>query len=302
MTKGRGRGPVKHLENGPESQSQSQFMFIERSEKMITITSNQNPIIKEVKALKERKYREEQKLFFIEGIRFVEEALKEKADMQRILVSEQLEEVRGGREILEKVREQGTEVAVLSHKLAKEISDTENPQGIFSTIKMREYNLQSILVPGGFFVLLEGLQDPGNMGTIIRTADAAGASGIVLSKGCVDIYNPKVLRSTMGSVFHLPFCLVEDLSEAIITLRRQDIKVCAAHLKGTASYFELDMTGGIALIIGNEANGISAAVAETADMLVKIPMPGRAESLNASVAAGLLMYEVVRQRMETPEG
>lgn len=264
---------------------------------MNIISSSHNSVIKDIKALKQRKYREEKKLFFIEGIRFVEEALREKADIVKVLVSDKFTRTSGAEDILSMINAGGYETLMLSDKLFLEISDTENPQGILAVIKARSYALDEILVPDNFLVILESLQDPGNMGTIIRTADAAGATGIIISKGCVDIYNPKVLRSTMGAVFHVPVYLSDNLTDTIHILKKNGIRICATHLKGSKSHYDISLRNNAAIIIGNEANGISEEIASCADVLVKIPMPGRAESLNASVAAGLLMYEVVRQRI-----
>lgn len=265
---------------------------------MNTITSSQNPVIKEIKALKERKHREATGLFFIEGIKFVEEALKEKTGIVRVVISEQLPLNKGGEEILSKVKACGCEMFSVPEGLFKEISDTQTPQGILAVISARHCSLEEIIEDNNFLVLLDSIQDPGNMGTIIRTADATGATGILVSKGCVDVYNPKVLRSTMGSIFHVPICMCENTVETVNMLKSQGVKVYAAHLNGKLNYFEPDMKNNITLIVGNEANGISDEVAASANELVKIPMPGRSESLNASIAAGLLMYEVVRQRMK----
>lgn len=261
------------------------------------ITSNQNPAVKEIKSLKNKKYREEKGQYFIEGIRFVEEALKEKAVINSIVVSENLNNVKGGEEILEKVKGLKVPVYTVRDKIFKDISDTENPQGIMAVVKMTASSLEEILRKGSLIIVMDAIQDPGNMGTIIRTADAAGVTGIIVSKGCVDTYNPKVLRSTMGSIFHVNIHNTEDLSETINKIKERGITVLAAHLQGEANYFEQDMKRDCAIIIGNEANGISDDAAQQADVLVKIPMPGKSESLNASVAAGLLMYEAVRQRL-----
>lgn len=269
---------------------------------MQNITSSQNPVLKELKALKQKKVREEKQLFFIEGIRFVEEALKESADIDKIFLSDKLTQIKGGNEILERMQKGNYSMYSLPDRLFKEISDTENPQGILATVRFNKLNTSDIPACGDFYVVLDSLQDPGNMGTIIRTADAAGASGIIVSKGCVDIYNPKVLRSTMGSIFHVPVYNSEDMGEGIRQLKSMGVKVYAAHLEGALDYFEADMTGRCAVIIGNEAGGISSEIAGMADALVKIPMPGRAESLNASVAASLMMYEVVRLRSTGNKG
>lgn len=264
---------------------------------MNTITSAQNPVIKEIKALANKKSREEKALYFIEGIRFVEEAIKEKAQVDKILVSERLEHNKGGKEILERVKYSGYSTFLLPEKLFKEISDTESPQGIMAVLRNRQISLDDVLGEINNLLILESLQDPGNMGTIIRTADAAGITGIIASKGCVDIYNPKVLRSTMGSIFRVPVYVSGDLIQTIGIIKSRGIKVYAAHLQGEINYFEADLTKNTAVIIGNEANGLSDAAAGASHVLLKIPMSGRAESLNASVAASILMYEAVRQRM-----
>lgn len=264
---------------------------------MSIISSSSNGLIKDVNSLKLKKYREEKKQFLIEGIRFVDEAIREKVEIVRVLISEKLLEVKGGKEILGRIKAGHYETFTLSDKLIRELSDTENPQGILAVVSMRSYELCDIIADNSFIIVIDSLQDPGNMGTIVRTADAAGATGIVFSKGCVDLYNPKVLRSTMGSIFHIPLYFSNNLTETIDTLKAKKIKTYAAHLKGEQHYFNINMRDSVALIIGNEANGISDEVSLHADALVKIPMPGKSESLNASVAASLLMYEVVRQRM-----
>ncbi|MCX8129128.1 MAG: 23S rRNA (guanosine(2251)-2'-O)-methyltransferase RlmB [Clostridia bacterium] len=268
---------------------------------MNPISSNQNSIIKELKSLKTKKYREEKKLYFIEGTRFVEEALKEKMNIAYILFSEKYLDSDDGKQISSIAHLMGYRLYLLPDKLFREISDTENPQGVMAVIKMKMFELEEILSEKcNFLIVLDSIQDPGNMGTIIRTADAAGASGIIMSKGCVDLYNPKVLRSTMGSIFHLPVCFSSDITEDILLLKSRGVKICAAHLKGEVDYYDVSEWDNTAIIIGNEANGICDEVASSADLLVKIPMAGRAESLNASVAAGLLIYEALRNRPKLP--
>ncbi len=265
---------------------------------MNIITSGQNPVVKEIKTLANKKYREEKKLYFIEGIRFIEEAFKENVHIEKILISEKLASNKGGEEVLAKINASGCNTYMLNEKLFKEISETENPQGVLAVLKTRQYGFSDIIRENNFLLILESIQDPGNMGTIIRTADAAGVTGIVMSKGCVDIYNPKVLRSTMGSIFRVPIYMSEDLRETIDSIKLRGMKVYAAHLKGRLNYFEADLKGNTAVIIGNEANGISDMAAGCSDELLKIPMFGTIESLNASVAASILMYEAVRQRIK----
>lgn len=290
---------------------------------MHAITSGSNPIIKEVKALKTRKNREEKGLYFIEGIRFVEEAMDEDVSIEKLIISEGLwsrksegceaknKTVQGGNapasrdlsdrigQIMDCALKKIIPTYLLPDKLFSELSDTETPQGIMAVVRMAKVFPEEILQQGACLLLLDGLQDPGNLGTIIRTADAVGIEGILISKGSVDIYNPKVLRSTMGSIFHVPLAIGVDLQEMIPRLKDCGMRVLAAHLDGELAYYEADWKGKVAIIIGNEANGISPEVADLADVLVKIPMPGRAESLNASVAACLMMYEILRQNFVT---
>jgi len=263
------------------------------------ITSGQNPVIKEIKALKEKKYRDQKGLYFIEGIRFIEEAIKEKELISKVLVSEKIGEVKGGKEILKQLEEANfSSIYTVPNKLYLEVTDTENPQGILAVMHKKSVSIESVYDNKNFFVVLDSIQDPGNMGTIIRTADAAGATAVIVSKGCVDVYNPKVLRATMGSIFHIPICYCENILETLQSLKAKGIVLCAAHLSGSKSYFDLNYKNNIAIIIGNEANGISDSVAALSDELVKIPMEGKSESLNASIAAGLLIYEVLRCRMK----
>jgi TrmH family RNA methyltransferase len=145
-------------------------------------------------------------------------------------------------------------------------------------------------------IILENIQDPGNLGTIIRTADAVGANGIIISKGSVDVYNPKVVRATMGSIFRVPIISESNLVEDINTLRDNNIEVLASHLQGSSNIYDCDLTKGVAILIGNEGNGLSEGITGLANRNIKIPMIGKSESLNAGVAASIMVYEVLRQR------
>ena len=264
---------------------------------MMVITSSQNSVVKGIKALKNRKDREEQGLFFIEGRRIVEEALLEKDHVKELVLSEEFASDIRNSEFLAGMEKSGHKLHLVTRKLFSEITDTESPQGILAVIRMKKHILANELIKNGLYIIMESVRDPGNVGTIIRTADAAGFSGVILSKGCVDAYNPKVLRSTMGSVFHIPVYQVPDIIETLRLLKENGIRILVSHLEGISSIYEVDMKFGIAVAIGSEADGVSEEVKTLADVLVKIPMTGRAESLNASVAAGLLIYETVRQKL-----
>ena len=175
---------------------------------------------------------------------------------------------------------------IVSDQVFKKISDTVTPQGIDYIIEKRNKEKSCIVV-------LDRLQDPGNMGTIVRTGEAAGISGIIMSKDSADIYNPKVIRSTMGSIFRVPFAIVDDLAAAVDTLKDNGITTYAAHLKGEL-YNSGSLTKDCALLIGNEARGLSEEISAKADKLIKIPMHGKVESLNAAIATAILMYEAAR--------
>ena len=269
---------------------------------MQIITSENNPLIKEIKSLKLKKFREQKKLYFIEGIKFVEESLLSDEEINVLIISHSMVNDQKILELVQKADQKDHSIKIYSvaDNIFKNLSDTETPQGIIAVIKMKTYTLENIFDMDSnknkLFIILDAVQDPGNMGTIFRTAEGAGVDGIFMSTNCVDIYNPKVLRSTMGSIFHIPVIETNDLSHTINFLKSRGIKIYASHLDATNNYYELNVSRNTAFIIGNEANGISEQTAALADCLIKIPMYGKAESLNASIAAGILMYETVRQR------
>ena len=253
----------------------------------IIIESNQNKIIKEVNSLKAKKERDKTGLFILEGKRLVDE-IPNSWEIKYLLKAESYSEDINFENVY-----------TVKDSLFEKISETVNPQGILAVCHIKEFDVTNVDYSNSpFFVVLENVTDPGNMVTLIRTADAAGADGIFLSKGCVDIYNPKVIRATMGSIFHLPIYRNLNLMDLMEDFKNNNVKTLAAHLKGTSTPYKVDMTTACAVIIGNEANGLSDEISEIASDLVKIPMPGKAESMNAGIAGGILIYEAVRQRIE----
>ena len=185
----------------------------------------------------------------------------------------------------------------MSGRVFDAISDTKTPQGIMAEVEMENYTAEHLLkAENAMLVFLENLQDPGNLGTIVRTAECAGATGIIMSRGTADIYNPKVVRSTMGSLYRMPFAYAEDLQAVIRKARQRGIRVYAAHLGASGAYTDQDYTGPSAFLIGNEGRGLTEETAAAADEKILIPMAGQAESLNAAVSAAILLYEAVRQR------
>lgn len=262
---------------------------------MNIIQSNQNNTIKDIKALHLKKNRDSQGIYFVEGIRFVNDAIDNNQRILKMIFSDKLESLNGGKALVERASAVCSDLYLVPEKLFKEISDTQSPQGVLAILEKRNSNFRDSLQAAKSLVILDTLQDPGNVGTIIRTADAAGVSAVLMTKGCVDLYSPKVLRSTMGSVFHMPIIEGLDIHDTISVLKSYGFKVIASHLEGKNNYYDEDLTCKSAIIVGNEANGISEETALQADRLVKIPMPGQAESLNASIAASIMIYEIVRQ-------
>ena len=256
------------------------------------IESIQNKLVKKIKALQQRKNREKESLFIVEGVRFVQE-IPIDYTIVFYAVSNTFQKINDI-----SIYENRSQVFVFSDDVFRTIADTQHTQGILAVCQKKEIELSHFkLKEKGFYILVEKIQDPGNLGTIIRTADACNVDAIFLSKGCVDLYNTKVLRSTMGSLFHIPiFCNV-NLEKYIDNMKQKNITVFAAHLKAKQYYYTTDLKKGCAFLIGNEGKGISDTVAKKCDKLIKIPMLGQAESLNASVATAVLLYEVVRQRL-----
>ena len=257
------------------------------------LESRQNKIVKKIESLKNKRDRDKTGLFVVEGERFVSE-IPDKSLIDLVAFSETYAKNND----IEKYFENGN-AFVISDAVFKYCSDTENPQGILAVCKKQEKSLKGIIKnkDNGFYIVAEELNDPGNLGTIIRTADASAVDGIILTRGSVDLYNPKVLRSTMGAIFHIDICQNCDISETVSMLKEKGVSVYAGHLKGEKYPYDLDLKKGTAFMIGNEARGLSDKATSLCDELVKIPIPGKAESLNASMAGGILMYEVVRQRL-----
>ena len=260
---------------------------------MITAAGNQK--IKRLTGLfKKRRERSKQDLFVAEGIKMFMEADPKR--LHEVYVSKTFYEgLEKNGEVEKKLLTCKREI--LSDSLFEKVSDTQTPQGILSVIRQYHYRAEELLKrKNPLLLLIEDIQDPGNLGTLFRTAEGAGADGVIMSRKTVDIYNPKTIRSTMGSIYRMPFFYTEDLLETMAWLNREGVTVYAAHLQGKKAYYEECFEKGTAFLIGNEARGLKEETAQGASTLIKIPMEGKVESLNASVAASILLYEAVRQR------
>ena len=254
------------------------------------ITSSSNPQVKLMMQLnKKAKTRYEQRVFVVEGMKMCLEVPKER--IQKLYFSESF-----FLDIEKRRPWEGFPYEVLSDAVFQSVSDTKTPQGILCLAKMPQYALKDLLGQRPHLLVLEDIQDPGNLGTMIRTGEGAGVTGVVMSKATVDIFHPKVIRSTMGSLFRGPFYIAEDLTGTVSALKEKGVVFYAAHLKGKLSYQEADYGKPCGFLIGNEGNGLSTDIASFADAYIHIPMEGSVESLNAAIAAALLMYEAKRQR------
>lgn len=257
------------------------------------ITSSSNQQMKNISMLmKKAKARKEQGLFVVEGKKMCKEAPAEW--IKKVYVSESFLKEQDAEEILS-----GKDYEVVSASVFKSISDTQTPQGILCLVQMPQYGLSDVMVGDKTHLLvLESIQDPGNLGTMVRTGEGAGISGVIMNQTTVDLFNPKTIRSTMGSIYRVPFYVTDDLKGTVNELRDYGIHVYAAHLKGKMQYDEPSYCKGTAFLIGNEGNGLSDEIADLADTYIKIPMQGEVESLNAAISAALLMYETNRQRRQ----
>lgn len=264
------------------------------------ITSPSNKKVKEVIGLQQKtKLRREKDVFVVEGMKMFLEADPKK--IREVYVSEAVMD-RLSKECRQKLTSLSIHYEIVTQEIFRKLSDTKTPQGILCVAEQYHYTLTDLLKLDRseerkpLLLILEDIQDPGNLGTIFRAGEGAGVSGIIMSSHTVDVYNPKTIRSTMGSIYRMPFLYSETLSETIIKLKKYGVAVYAAHLQGKDSYDLYDYRTGSAFLIGNEGNGLKEETAYMADHLIRIPMLGEVESLNVAVASSLLVYEAARQR------
>jgi TrmH family RNA methyltransferase len=264
------------------------------------ITSTNNDRVKQVVAyVQKSKARKDGDVFVIEGMKMLREA--------PVL---QVREVYVTGRFLDKATEEDKEILwrygaeEVSDDVMKKMADTQTPQGVLAVVSQYHYTEEEVLEGYNkddegakpLILILENIQDPGNLGTMLRSGEGAGVTGVILSKGSADIYNPKVIRSTMGSIFRMPFIYVESLPEMIKKLSENGIDTYAAHLKGTQNYDEFDYTKPTAFLVGNEGNGLTKETADAATEYILIPMKGEVESMNAATSAAILTFEASRQR------
>lgn len=262
-------------------------------EAMERITSKENEFIKHVKKLKDKKYRDINNQYVIEGIKLVAEAIQEKAPISQIVLCDDCEKNSAiSKELMYEIAKY--ECIYVAEKTFKYLSEVQTPQGILAIIERNKQDTE-IDYTQDMIVALDNVQDPGNLGTILRTVDSIGLSQILVSKGTTDAYNPKVVRSTMGAIFRVKIIECEDLKQTLKEVKKHKFKIVVSSLQTENTIYDIDYNKKI-IIIGNEANGVQEQIQELADEKVKIPMIGKTESLNASVATGIILYEYVRQK------
>lgn len=255
------------------------------------ITSKENDLIKHIKKLKDKKYRDENNEFIIEGIKMISEALQEDINIKHILVCDDCDtNCQIPSELMYEIAKHN--MVRVSQKVFKTITDVTNPQGILAVVEKNKSS--EIDYKEDFFVILDDIQDPGNIGTILRTIDSINLKQIIVSSKTADAFNPKVVRSTMGAIFRVNVIVMEDLTKIVRELKKRKIKIYATDLGTDKSIYDVDYKK-TAIIIGNESKGVSEKLLNIADERIKIPMTGKTESLNAGVATGIIVYEKLRQ-------
>ncbi|MDD4600615.1 23S rRNA (uridine(2479)-2'-O)-methyltransferase [bioreactor metagenome] len=262
-----------------------------------SVSSPNNPIIKMAASLKQKKKRDELGLFSAEGLRLVEEAAESDWKNHILIITDQLSKTPRAQDIIVKLGSEGCRILEVPMKIYERISDTDQPQGIMLLLEKHINNLS------GFFcketpliAILDCVQDPGNVGTLIRTADAVGCSAVIMTTGCADLFSGKTIRSSMGSIFHLPVYTDVSFDEIIHFTRTRNIKLVSTSLESSELFCKANFTHSTAIVFGNEGNGVSRELLAFSDSRLHIPIVGRAESLNVAAAAAVILYEAVRQR------
>lgn len=261
---------------------------------MQLITSKDNEIVKHIKKLADKKYRDQNNCYIVEGIKLVEEAIQEEAQIEKIVICEESTKTSEISKNL-KYKIAKYDCIYVTEKIFKTLTQVMSPQGIMAVIKKNKERAQ-VKYDEDIIVALDDIQDPGNLGTILRTIDSVGLKQLIVSKGTADVYNPKVVRSSMGAIFRVEVIEVENLKETIEMIRRNAYNLLVTSLQTENSVYDIEYNKKV-IVIGNEANGVSKEIQDMADNKIKIPMLGKTESLNASVATGVILYEYVRQKL-----
>ncbi|MCL2485826.1 MAG: RNA methyltransferase [Endomicrobia bacterium] len=244
------------------------------------IESPQNNNYKDILSLKIKKNRDNSGFFLVEGKKQFDE-ISDNWNIKEIVISESFNDI----------TIKNAKTLVFSQRLFDKIASTQTPQGIIAVVEKKKYDAKKLIKQNGLFVVLENIQDPGNLGTIIRSAHAFGAKAVFVSKESADIYSDKTVRASMGSIFHIPVLDNIDIKETVNAMKNESVFTIAASINGKKNLSSSVFKNKTALVIGNEANGLKPETEKLSDSLIKINMPGNAESLNAAIAASIIMYE-----------
>ncbi|MEE0865294.1 MAG: RNA methyltransferase [Clostridia bacterium] len=260
---------------------------------MQSISSKENELIKHIKKLKDKKERDISNEYVIEGIKLIQEAIQENVNIKQIIVCDDCDKTEGiPKDLMYEIAKY--DCVYVTKKIFKYISEVQEPQGILAVIEKNNLD-KDIDYNQDIIVALNDVQDPGNLGTILRTVDSIGLTQIIVSKGTADSYNPKVVRSTMGAIFRIKIIECEDLEKILKEIKKHKFKVVVTSLQTENTIYEINYNKKV-IVIGNEAKGVEQKIQQIADEKIKIPMLGKTESLNASVATGIVLYEYVRQK------
>ena len=262
---------------------------------MQVISSKDNELIKHIRKLKDKKERDKACEYIIEGIKLLEEAIKENAGIKQIVICDDCEKSDSiPKDLMYEIAKY--DCIYVTNKLFKTVSEVKTPQGVLAVVG-KESKDAEISYNEDIIVALDDVQDPGNLGTILRTVDSIGLKQILVSKGTADPYNPKVIRSTMGAIFRIKVIECEDLEKTLKEIKKNKFKIVVSSLQAKTSIYDINYNKKV-IVIGNEANGVEEKIQNLADEKIKIPMLGKTESLNASVATGIILYEYVRQKLK----
>lgn len=260
------------------------------------VTSRDNQAVQYLRSLSDPKHRKKERAFLIEGVKMVEEALRDDLGAKMVVATPALVQ-HHGKGVLKLAESKGVDLLWISERLMDVIAESKTPQPVMAVVAMRGYTERTLLdTRNGIIVIAHQLQDPGNLGTIIRTAEAAGASGIALTSGTVDPFNAKAVRASMGSVLRMPMVLVSDLRAFIKDCKQSGFQTIAAVLTGERTHFDVDLRKPTALMIGQEGSGLTQDAVADVDLQVRIPMTGTIDSLNVATSAAVILYEALRQR------
>lgn len=265
----------------------------------MVIESTQNQHVKRLRSLATRKGRRTHRQFLVEGVRALEEAIGGGMHLATVAWCPELVTGERAEELARELSDRGETVLRMAEGAFRAFSQVQSPEGLAAAVSIPDTRLEDLPGDADLVVAAVDLRDPGNMGALLRTADAAGAQGLIAAGTCVDVYDPKVVRATAGSIFHLPAVTGVEGGEMIRWARREGIRTVAGCLEDARPHTRIRYPQRALVMVGNEANGLREDVARQANLRAYIPMPGRAESLNVTVAAGILIWEILRQRGRT---